>query len=582
MAGRNAGRNDEALAAAMQAMAQAFTNPPNADENVGSHSLATFQRENPPTFLGRYDPEGALAWLKEIERIFRVMDCTLVQKIRYGTHKLSGEADDWLVDTRLRLETAGEEITWEGFRREFLRKYYPEDVRGKKEIEFLELKQGNLSVTEYAAKFTELAKFYPHYDGANVEFSKCIKFENGLRPEIKKAVGYQKIRVFADLIDSCRIFEEDNNAHYKILSEKRGRGQHSRGKPYETPVGKGKQKVIPGRRTSGGDAPANVICFKCGKPGHKSNVCRLGETRCFRCGMPGHAARDCKQKDVVCFNCGEGGHISAKCQKPKRRQESGKVFALSGTHTTNEDGLIRGTCFINNIPLITIIDTGATHCFVAADCVERLGLSLSSLGRDMIVEVPAKGTVSTSLVCKSCPLSIFGKDFVVDLVCLPLVGLDVVLGMDWLKSNYVHINCYNNTVRFSSAEEEGRTELLSKKQLKEFIEEDALVFLLMASLSVESQAVIADLPMVCNFPEVFPDEIPSAPPEREVEFTIDLVPGTRPISMAPYRMSASELAELKSQLEDLLERKFVRPSVSPWGAPVLLVKKKRRKHATLY
>jgi hypothetical protein len=431
-----------------------------------------------------------------------------------------------------------------------------------------------LSVTEYAAKFTELAKFYPHYDGANVEFSKCIKFENGLRPEIKKVVGYQKIRVFANLIDSCRIFEEDNNAHYKILSEKRGRGQHSRGKPYETPVGKGKHKVIPGRRTSEGDAPANVTCFKCGKSGHKSNVCRLGKTRCFRCGMPGHAARDCKQKDVVCFNCGEGGHISAKCQKPKRGQESGKVFALSGTQTTNEDGLVRGTCFINSIPLITIIDTCATHCFVAADCVERLGLSLSSLGRDMIVEVPAKGTVSTSLACKSCPLSIFGKDFVVDLVCLPLVGLDVVLGMDWLKSNYVHINCYNNTVRFSSAEEEGRTELLSKKQLKEFIEEDALVFLLMASLSVESQAVIADLPVVCNFPEVFPDEIPSAPPEREVEFTIDLVPGTRPISMAPYKMSASELAELKSQLEDLLERKFVRPSVSPWGAPVLLVKKK--------
>ncbi|XP_050896958.1 uncharacterized protein LOC127103768 [Lathyrus oleraceus] len=544
MAGRNAGKNDEALATAMQAMAQAFQNPPNADENVGSRSLATFQRENPPTFLGRYDPEGALAWLKEIERIFRVMDCTLVQKIRYGTHKLSGEADDWWVDTRLRLETAGEEITWEVFRREFLRKYYPEDVRGKKEIEFLELKQGNLSVTEYAAKFTELANFYPHYDGANAEFSKCINFENGLRP--------------------CRIFEEDNNAHYKILSEKRGRGQHSRGKPYETPVGKGKQKEISARRTSGGDVPANVICFKCGKPGHKSNVCRLGETRCFRCGMPGHAARDCKQKDVVCFNCGEGGHISAKCQKPKTGPESGKVFSLSGTQTTNEDGLVRGTCFINSIPLITIIDTCATHCFVAADCVERLGLSLSSLGRDMIVEVPAKGTVSMSLVCKSCPLSIFGKDFVVDLVCLPLVGLDVVLGMDWLKPTYVHINCYNNTVRFSSAEEEGRTKLLSKKQLKEFIEEDALVFLLMACLSVE----------------IFPDEIPSAPPEREVEFTIDLVPGTRPISMAPYRMSASELAELKSQLENLLERKFVRPSVSPWGAPVLLVKKKRQKHAT--
>jgi len=73
---------------------------------------------------------------------------------------------------------------------------------------------------------------------------------------------------------------------------------------------------------------------------------------------------------------------------------------------------------------------------------------------------------------------------------------------------------------------------------------------------------------------VFPDDITDLPPEREVEFAIDLVPGKSPISIAPYRMSASELGELKKQLEELLEKQFIRPSVSPWGAPVLLVKKK--------
>jgi len=100
------------------------------------------------------------------------------------------------------------------------------------------------------------------------------------------------------------------------------------------------------------------------------------------------------------------------------------------------------------------------------------------------------------------------------------------------------------------------------------------MFSLMASLSVENQAVIDKLQVVYEFPEVFPDEIPDVSPEREVEFSIHLVPGTKPVSMAPYRMSASELAELKKQLENLLDKKFVRPSVSPWGAPVLLVKKK--------
>src|ERR1044072_6345219 len=100
------------------------------------------------------------------------------------------------------------------------------------------------------------------------------------------------------------------------------------------------------------------------------------------------------------------------------------------------------------------------------------------------------------------------------------------------------------------------------------------MFSLIATLSMENQAIIDELEVVREFPEVFPNEIPDVPPEREFEFGIDLVPGTRPVSMAPYRMSVSELAELKKQLEDLLENKFVRSSVSSWGALVILVKNK--------
>ena len=147
---------------------------------------------------------------------------------------------------------------------------------------------------------------------------------------------------------------------------------------------------------------------------------------------------------------------------------------------------------------------------------------------EMVVETPAKGLVTTSL-------------------------MDVILGMNWLEYNRVLINCFSKTVHFSSAEEESGAEFLSTKQLKQLERDGMLMFSLMASLSLENQAVIDKLQVVCDFPEVFPDEIPDVPPEREVEFSIDLVPGTKPVSMAPYRMSASELAELKKQLEDLLE-----------------------------
>ena len=97
-------------------------------------------RNHPPTFKGRYDPDRAQTWLKEVERIFWFMQCSEVQMVRFGTHMLAKEADDWWVSTRPILENGGGVVAWAVFRREFLNKYFSEDVRGKKEIEFLELK----------------------------------------------------------------------------------------------------------------------------------------------------------------------------------------------------------------------------------------------------------------------------------------------------------------------------------------------------------------------------------------------------------------------------------------------------------
>ena len=84
---------------------------------------------------------------------------------------------------------------------------------------------------------------------------------------------------------------------------------------------------------------------------------------------------------------------------------------------------------------------------------------------------------------------------------------------------------------------------------------------------------LEDVPVVRDFLDVFPDDLPGLPPEQEIDFPIDLVPGTAPISLPPYRMAPAELKELKTQLQELVDRGFIRPSVSPWGAPVLFVKK---------
>ena len=111
---------------------------------------------------------------------------------------------------------------------------------------------------------------------------------------------------------------------------------------------------------------------------------------------------------------------------------------------------------------------------------------------------------------------------------------------------------------------------ISSNQVVTSLKEDAQVYMILFNLVTETKVSMGDLPVVKEFPE----DISGLPPEREIEFSIDLVPGAGPVSIVPYRMSPIELFELKKQLEELLDKQFVRPSVSPWGAPVLLVKKK--------
>ncbi|MCI14287.1 cellular nucleic acid-binding protein, partial [Trifolium medium] len=211
---------------------------------------------------------------------------------------------------------------------------------------------------------------------------------------------------------------------------------------------------------------------------------------------------------------------------------------------------------IYDTPLIAIIDTGATHSFISDSCVKCLSIPVTEMSGRMEIETLASGSVTTRLVCRNFPVTMFGRYF----------------GMNWLIFNRVHINYCKKTVVFPKPED--NLQLMSGKDVAESLKEHAEMFMMFASLKLEGGVKMEELPIVCEFSDVFLEDVSDVPPEREVEFTIDLVPGTSPISMAPYRMSASELNELKKQLEELFEKRFIRPNVSPWGAPVLLVKKK--------
>ncbi|XP_058772134.1 uncharacterized protein LOC131645962 [Vicia villosa] len=152
------------------------------------------------------------------------MTCTDKQKVLFDTHMLFEEDDCWWENTCQRLKVIGRTVTWVNFKIEFLEKYFPADVRSKKKIEFLHLKQGSIIVADYFAKFKEMVRFCPHYNGAEAEGSKCVKFKSGLRLEFNQFIGYQEICRFSVLVNKCKIYDEDRRVrsiHYKSVSEKK-------------------------------------------------------------------------------------------------------------------------------------------------------------------------------------------------------------------------------------------------------------------------------------------------------------------------------------------------------------------------
>ena len=219
-----------------------------------------------------------------------------------------------------------------------------------------------------------------------------------------------------------------------------------------------------------------------------------------------------------------------------------------------------------------LFDSRATHSFVSNECVGRLGLAMRELECELIVATPAFREVSTTFVCVGCPMEVAGRRFKLNLICLPMEGLDVILGMDWLSSNHVVIDCGQCRIVFPDT---AGLELISSNQAVREIEAGATCYMIVAQAEkMSTTEKISRIPVVDEYADVFPDEILELPPSRDVDFSIDLIPGVGLVSMAPYRVAPAELAELKKQIEDLLEKKFIRPSASSWGASVLLVKKK--------
>jgi hypothetical protein len=225
-----------------------------------------------------------------------------------------------------------------------------------------------------------------------------------------------------------------------------------------------------------------------------------------------------------------------------------------------------GMFLVKSYPAKVLFDTGATHSFVSTSCVELHNIPVKPMIPPLSVN-SVGGKVQSDKMWSNLRIEIKGIDFPANLVEMGTQGLDVILGMNWLHRNQATVSCDKRTIKLVSP---SGKEVVTE-QFMPNLEEGAC-----HHLSVDGKEVnlLREIRIVSEFPDVFPKDLPIMPPERKVEFSIDLIPSTDPISKGAYRMSGPELVELKNQIDKLLDKGNIRPSASPWDAPVLFVEKK--------
>ena len=246
--------------------------------------------------------------------------------------------------------------------------------------------------------------------------------------------------------------------------------------------------------------------------------------------------------------------------------------------------MITGMISVYDHDAYALVDPGATHSFISVPFTKRYQIESQPIDDRMEVSVPNGDTMISKRIVQGSRLVIQNKDFPADLIVLGIHDFDIVLGMDWLSKHRATLDCYKKEVRLVRPEEPGvifrgiRREiapsLINAMTASKMLRKGCQGYLAFVVDRRQVGTRLEDIPIVKEFPDVFPDDNSGLPPDREVTFTIDLIPGTEPIYIPPYRMAPAELRELKAQLEELLSKGFIRPSISPWGAPVLFVKKK--------
>ncbi|GJR36071.1 putative reverse transcriptase domain-containing protein [Tanacetum coccineum] len=266
---------------------------------------------------------------------------------------------------------------------------------------------------------------------------------------------------------------------------------------------------------------------KCKQTGHLARNCH--RAACYECGSFDHLRNVCPRLNRAPNNNNKNNNNNARNQRAPAR---GRVHVIGAEETRQNPNLMIGTFLLNGHYVSVLFDTGADRSFVSLEFRPLLHQKSECLKESYTIEYANGHEYEAREILLDCKLNLTDKLFDIDLLLIELKSFDV----------YLEKECF--------------------AFLAHVVEKDPKVKL------------IQDILVVRDYPEVFPKDLPGLPPPRQVEFQIDLIPGAAHVSKAPYRLAPLEMQELSGQLQELLSKGLIRPSSSPWGAPILFVKKK--------
>ena len=581
------------------------------DGDGGSYSRAvkTINSMRPDSYDGTGEPVKVSYWFGQMERLFRNVVCTEAEKVHIASLQLKDGASEWWESTGLATHP---ELNWEMFKTKMTDRFFSRAMREEKRKEFLYPKNHGLKVTELAAKFNHLL----HYAGAEVttEEQKIWHFHEWMNPDIKPMMvrhGCTTLEQYVDAAFEMEVTLEESN---KRRNRQKQHGSNQQNSGFKRPAppapfsksGKAKTESTQSESSQRSwQSKRPVQCYNCGIPGHKSNVCTKERKTCFFCGKEGHVQTYCPKKRQSGTESHQGSVSygnrpqqksagTANTDTQSKAPNKGKAPVASSSQgqrlyeMREADGpnapIAQGTLYLHTTSVCILFDSGATHSFISENCVNKLGLECNETCEPFVVNLPNGEKLVGTKRLSNFPVTIQGREFEADLICIAMAPYDIILGMDWLTRHEAVIDFCTRTVTVSSGGQyvckfKGRNDadngkLINAMAACKLLRQGCVGYLCYLDAPKKDEVLVHNIPVVREFADVFPEEIPGLPPNRDVEFTIDLEPGTAPISKAPYRMAPVEMQELKKQLEELLEKGYIRPSASPWGAPVLFVKKK--------